>query len=35
MTKKETRNFENVAHVKYLGITVTSQNLIQEEMEFW
>jgi nitrous oxidase accessory protein NosD len=27
-------SFENVAHFKYLGRTVTWENLIQEEIEF-
>jgi hypothetical protein len=29
------RSFENVSQFKYLRTTVTSQNLIQEEIEFW
>jgi hypothetical protein len=29
------RSFQNVLQFKYLGTTVTYQNLIQEEIEFW
>jgi hypothetical protein len=29
------RSFENVSQFKYLGMTITNQNLIQEEIEFW
>jgi hypothetical protein len=33
------RSFKNVSQFKYLGMTVTNQNLIQEEIkkeiEFW
>jgi hypothetical protein len=33
MTKMANRSFENVAQFKYLGITVTNQNLIKEEIK--
>jgi hypothetical protein len=36
--KTANRAFENVSQFKYLGMTVTNQNLIQEEIkeiEFW
>jgi hypothetical protein len=32
-TNKANRSFENVAQFKYLGITVTDENLIQEEIK--
>jgi hypothetical protein len=31
--KMAKRSFENVSQFKYLGMTVTSQNLIQEELK--
>jgi hypothetical protein len=33
MTKIANRCFENVAQFRYLGTTVTNQNLIQEEIK--
>jgi hypothetical protein len=33
VTKIANRSFENVAQVTYLGIIVTNQNLIQEEIK--
>jgi hypothetical protein len=33
--KVANRLLENVSQFKYLGTTVTNQNLIQEEIEFW
>jgi hypothetical protein len=32
-SKTANRPFENVSHFKYLGMTVTNQNLIQEEIK--
>jgi hypothetical protein len=32
--KMANRSFENAAQLKYLGTTVTSQNLCEEEIEF-
>jgi hypothetical protein len=29
------RSFENASQFRYLGMTVTNQNLIQEVIEFW
>jgi hypothetical protein len=31
--KKKNRSFENVSQFKYLGMAVTNQNLIQEEIK--
>jgi hypothetical protein len=33
--KRANRSFENVSQFKYLEMTVTYQNLIQEETEIW
>jgi hypothetical protein len=33
--KRANRSSENVSQFKYLGTTVTYQNLIQEEIELW
>jgi hypothetical protein len=32
MTKIANRSFENMAQLRYLGMAVTNQNLIQEEI---
>jgi hypothetical protein len=32
-TKIANRSFENVEHLKYLGMTVTNQHLIQKEIK--
>jgi hypothetical protein len=32
-SKIANRSFENVSQLKYLGMTVTTQNLIQEEIQ--